>query len=138
MDRNKIDILTDYVDALNNLNNAFKKVSDMNAIHKEIGHYESDSYPFSENLQVMQKMVNNWVVYEMREVKSRMSKCFKIDGKIYLRGNFNEEEQAHEFFDMTTEMETGKTFSQYIQDESSLEEASEEETEKVIEYLMSL
>lgn len=64
--------------------------------------------------------------------------CFKINGKVYLKGDFNQEENAYEYFDMTTEIETGHSYSQYIFDDAELERATDEERTSVIEYIKTL
>ncbi len=73
MEKLNSELSEEYIKALTDLNNAFKKVSEMNANHKEIGHFESMDYPFSENLQVMQKLISNWTEDEIRTIQFEQS-----------------------------------------------------------------
>lgn len=57
-------------------------------------------------------------------------------GTLFLKGEFNNEERATEWFEMSTEMSTGHSYSHY-RIELYLEPASEAEEKTVYNYLDS-
>mgnify|MGYP003466456162 CR=1 len=59
-----------------------------------------------------------------------MAKVIKIEGKLYFKGDEN-----NEFFDMTTEMKTGHSYSRYDLDEDDSEMVTGEEAISVFEFL---
>lgn len=63
---------------------------------------------------------------------------FTLDGITYLKGDYSEEEQAFEYFNMTDEMENGQSYSRCDLDGMELTEASKEEQDKVNTFLDNL
>ena len=87
------------------------------------------------------KIVNDETI---DNIKAIAPTCYEIDGKLFLHGEETyvtingDTIMAYELYDMTTEMESGESYSFYVTDISYLKRASYKDTVMVKEFLDSL
>ena len=106
-------------------------------------------FPDNTMIQVYDALEANLIdEITMKKISLIAPTCYEINGKLFLEGGTKgsydfvgdamSDSSATEIYDMTTEMESGVSYTFYVSDTSYFKIANAEQTAKVMEFLDNL
>ena len=124
---------------------ATNKLSEKWEIFQEKGG-DLSTYPFADAFDTIENNIEKWVTTSINDIIENSEQVFILNknllnldkGTLFLRGGFSKDENSVEYFEMTTEMKTGHSYSYYNVPNEYITKACKEDQVKVRIFLESL